>query len=283
MRLTSFLISIVAVAAVLTARSAGATGLYDDLPSFFSAGDSARTLLFRQSECDLGPYNASLLTGAFAVRPARRYEVRLDFQFPALQKPTGTAYGMGDMMLRATARIAGDTLDASGLFLRGDLRIPSGSKGLRPFSNASLEGDAGLEVRFTKSGMAIRGAVLRTIGGQSLHEEYFSNDARVTVGASAGMRVPKIVSLKAAAFFVRYDNGDERSMYLLSIGHDVSQQLMLELAGALEAGDGGARVFDSSVSFTLTYRLPYSRPEQKSESSESAADAPAPATDSSQP
>lgn len=283
MRFTSFLICFVVAATALAAGRAGATGLYDDLPSFFSAGDSVRTLAFRQSECDLGAYSASLLTGALAMRPAQRFEVRLDIQFPVVQKPNGTSYGMGDMMLRTTARIVGDTLDSSGLFFRGDLRIPSGSEVFRPFSNASLEGDAGFEVRFTKSGIAVRGAALYTVGGESLHEKGFSNDRRVTIGASAGVCVPRIASLKAASFFMRYDNGDERNMYLLSIDRDISPRIMLELAGALEAADEGARIFDSSVSFTLTYRLPPHRSQPKADTPQTMADSPPPDSDSSQP
>jgi hypothetical protein len=121
------------------------------------------------------------------------------------------------MLLHTTARLAGDSLDASGLFVRGDIRIPSGSTGLRPFSNASLQGDAGVEVRFTWRSLAVRGVALYSLGGEARHDADFDDDRHATVAVSAGVMLPGIVRLDVASFLVHVENGDTRNMYLLSI------------------------------------------------------------------
>lgn len=265
MRLASFLISVLLSAAAFPAGPIGATGLYDDLPSFFSKRDSVRTLTIRQAECDLGSFRAGLLTAALTVRPATTFEVRLDLQFPAVQKPGGTVYGMGDMLLRTVARITGDSLSASGLFLRADLRIPSGSRALRPFSNATLQGDMGVEVRFVESGLTLRGAALYGFGGEARRDADFEDNRHMTLAASAGMNLPNVATLEVASFLLGFENGDTRSMHFLSIARDLSPQLLFELAGAFEAANE-ARVFNSSVSASFTYRFPPRTPAPKADS-----------------
>ena len=246
---------------------AGATGLYDDLPSFFWRCDSVRTLAVRQTECDLGASRASLLAAALTVRPGKRFEVLLDFQFPAVWKSDQPVYGVGDMLVRSTARIIGDTLGASGLFFRADLRVPTGSKALRPFSNATLQMDAGLETRFTGHGMMFRCAALYGAGGEARQDADFEDDRHLTLAASAGLSFPDIVSLRLASFLLWFDGGDIRNMYLVSIEREVSPQLLVELAGAFEAA-GEARVFDSSLSVSFTYRFPPPAPAPKADSNQ---------------
>jgi len=175
---------------------------------------------------------------------------------------------MGDMLLRAAARISGDSLNASGLFLRADLRIPSGSKGLRPFSDGAFEGEAGLEARFMERGFALRGAALYTLAAEKQDGEDFTNDTHLTVAASIAIPVPGVVTVATSVFFVRFDNGDARDLCLLSLQRMLSEQLVLEIAGAFEAGDEGARAFDSSVSLSFTYRFPPARPAPRPESNQ---------------
>jgi len=255
-RHASFLISIIIVASVaVPARPAGATGLFDDLPSFFSRPDTARALFVRQTECDFGERHASLLTGGLTVRPAARIEVRFDVQFPTVQSASEIEYGLGDILLRTAARLGGDSLNTSGLFLRADLRIPSGSTGLRPFSDASFEGGVGLEARVVGPGFALQGAALYTLADKKPHGEDFTNDAHATAAASISVMVWSAVSVRSSAYLVRYDGGDTRNMFLLSLECALSAGLALEIAGAFEAGNEAARVFDSCASVSLTYRF----------------------------
>jgi len=266
LRLASFLVSIIVYSAAFLTRPLCATGLYYDLPSFFSRPDSVRTLVIRQTECDLGAWGASLLTGALTMRPAPRFEVRLDLQFPAVRRDSEIEYGLGDMLLRTAVRISGDSLNASGLFLRADLRLPSGSKGLRPFSDGAFEGEAGLEACFMERGFALRGAAFYTLAGDRENGEDFMNDTHLTVAASIAVPVPGVVSVGTSIFFVRFDNGSMRDICLLSLERALSEQLVLELAGAFEAGDEGARAFDSCISVSFAYRFPPRRPAPRPDS-----------------
>ena len=268
MRLASFLIPIAIGSTALLAGPLRATGLYPDPASFFSRPDSVRVLAISQTECDLGAWRASLLTGSFTARPAPRFEVRLDFQLPAVRRRSEIVYGVGDMLLRALARISGDSLNVSGLFLRADVRIPSGSQGLRPFSDGAFEGEAGLEARLVERGFAVRGAALYTLAGDRQDAVDFTNDTHLTVAASIAVPVPGIVSAGASAFFIRFDNGDTRSVFLVSLRRALSEQLALEIAAAVEAGDESARAFDSSLSVSFACRLPAGRPASPPDSSQ---------------
>ena len=257
MRFVSCLCSVFIVASVHLPGALSAAGLYEDFPSFFSAADTTRTrLLMRQAELERGAWRASLLTAEVDFRIGRRFTVRFGFGFPAVRRNHEIQYGIGDIILHGAARLFGDSLDASGLFLRSDVRAPSGAKGLRPFCNASLDGDAGFEVRFTRGVFALRGAALRTLAGTRLHEADFETDNNLMFAASLQMRIPRIVSVTAATCLVRFDRGASREIILCSLGRCLSEQLMLGIEGAIETGTREERVFDSSISVSLAYRFP---------------------------
>ncbi len=73
------------------------------------------------------------------------------------------------------------------------------------------------------------------------------NDTHLTAAASIAVPVPGVVSVGTSIFFMRFDNGGTRDICLLSLERALSEQLMLELAGAFEAGDEDARAFDSCI------------------------------------
>jgi hypothetical protein len=268
-RLASFLISVAVAAAAFPAGPLGATGLYTDLFSFFSPSDSTRALVvIRQSECDLGTRRASLLTGELLIRPRPRFAIRIGLQFPAIRDREGLRYGAGDLMLHATARIAGDSARASGLFARADARIPTGSDALRPFSDASFEAEGGLEARFAARAFAVRAAGIYTLSVANRQTADFANDGHFTLAASIAAVLPAAGSLGISAFFVRFDNGEERNMCALSLGRELSPQLLFELSGAAETGSAGSRVFDSCLSVSFAYRFPPRPPAPRSDSTE---------------
>lgn len=263
MRIASFLILVAVAAAAYPPGPLGATGLYTDLHSFFSAGDSTRAIVvIRQSECDLGATKASLLAVDLLIRPRRRFEVRIGLQFPALRVSSGIRYGVGDVTLDGLARIAGDSVGASGLFARADARIPTGSDALRPFSDASLEGEGGLEARLVARAFTANAVGLYTIVVKDRNTPEFANGGHFTLAASIGAEMRSVGFVRASAFFVRFDGGEERNMYALSIGRELSTQLRFELAGAVESGIAASRVFDSCVSASLAYRFPPRPPGQ---------------------
>lgn len=257
MRLASFLISVAIAVAAYPAGPLGATGLYTDLRSYFSASDSSRALVvLRQSECDLGTGRASLLVGDLLIHPRPRFEIRIGIQFPAVRDNEGIRYGVGDLMLHASARLAGDSASASGLFARADARIPTGSDALRPFSDASFEGEAGFEARFVTRAYAVKAAAVYTLSSEDRQTVDFTNSEHFTLAASIDAGLSSVASFGASAFFVRFDNGEERQMFAISLGRELSPQLLFELAGAFETGSAGSRVFDSCFSASFVYRFP---------------------------
>jgi hypothetical protein len=256
-RLASFLISVAVAVAAYPAGPLGATGLYTDPHSFFFPIDSTRAIVvIRQSEFDLGPRRASLLSGDLLIRPRPRFEVRIGLRFPALRDHTGIRYGVGDLMLLTTARIAGDSTGASGLFARADAWIPTGSDALRPFSDASFESDGGLEARFTARSFSARAVGLYSLAVGNRRTADFSNEEHITLAASIGAKMPFAASVETSAFYMRFDDGEEREMYAVSLARELSPLLLFELSGAVEAGSAGSRVFDSSVSVSFAYRFP---------------------------
>jgi hypothetical protein len=210
----------------------------------------------RQAELERGSWHASVLTGEFDARPAPRYLVRFGFEFPALRGDGGIDYGLGDMRIRATARLYGDTLDGSGVFLRGDVRIPTGARKLRPFCNASLDGGAGIEVRLARGGFAARGAVLYTLAGERLWETDFKNDNALTTAVSIGVPIPRIASVTVSACLVRFDGGASREILLCSLTRHLSDPLVLGVEAGAETGTEGERIYDSLLSVSLSYRFP---------------------------
>jgi hypothetical protein len=262
-RLASFLI-LFAAAAALPVAPVGATGFYYDPHSFFRAipaSDSTRAIIvIRQSECDLGAERGSLLTGDFLLRPRSRIEVRIGLQFPSVRDTAGVRYGFGDLMLHANARVAGDSAGAATLFARADLRIPTGSEAYRPFSDASFEGEGGLEARLAARGLGVSAVALYTLVPAERDEAAFVNDGHFTLAASIGARLPASISIDGSAFFIRFDDGEERTQYALSLGCALSPQLLFEVGGAVETGESASRAFDSSFSAALAYRFPPPRP-----------------------
>jgi hypothetical protein len=268
-RLASFLIAVAVATAACPAGPLGAAGLYTDLPSFFSPIDSARVLVVvRQSECDLGADRASLLAADLLIHPRPRYDVRAGLRFPAIRDPDGVRYGVGDLMLQATARVTGDSVGTSGVFLRAGARIPTGSDALSPFSDAAFEGEGGIELRFAVRSFAVRAAGLRSLATPDRSSAGFSNGGHFTIAASVSAGPPNLGSLGVYAMYVHFDTGDDRSVYAGTLGRELSPQLLLELSGAFEAGAAAARVFDSCLSVSLTYRFPPLPPAPRSATAE---------------
>ena len=256
MRFVSCLFLILICASVEFPSPLHATGLYEDAPSFFATVDTARTIVIvRQAEIENVSWRASLLAGELDFRLRRRYTVRFGFEFPMVRRDQELDYGIGDMRIRASARLWGDSLNASGLFLRADLRIPTGAKSLYPFCDASLDGGAGVEARLASDAFTARGAVLYTLAGQRLSEPEYQNDNAMTAAGSLGADIPRIATLTVAAFFVWFDGGASREIFLCTLERNLSQPLVLGIDGAVETGTEGERVYDWLVSISLSYRF----------------------------
>ena len=112
---------------------ARATGLYTDYTSYFSPADTVnRSLAFRQADIQRDAGRAAILSAELALRPRRRVLLRMRVPFPTMKLDGGYEYGIGDGTARAEVRVKGDSLNAQGIFLVSDLRLPMGSKSFSP-------------------------------------------------------------------------------------------------------------------------------------------------------
>jgi len=93
------------------------------------------------------------------------------------------------------------------------------------------------------------------------------NDPAIAA-ANAGVNLPAAGTVRAAAFLMSFHGGGTRNVYFLSLDRGLSPQLAVGIAGEFEAGGAEARVFDSTVSISFTYRLPPHRPSPKPDSGE---------------
>jgi hypothetical protein len=243
--------------AVENSSPVSATGLYRELPSFFSARDTSRaTVTLRQSALALARGDATVLSAevAFAVRP--RYEVRLAVPFPALRRNGTTVYGFGDMTLSGSMRVIGDSLSTHGLLMRADARFPTASEDFFPFSADSVVLGAGLEVRVGIRFAALRSAVLYTLARDRRLDRVRLDGNHLTAAASVSFPLTPRTDALVSGYFIRFEGGDSRQIMLVGLRQRLSPSVELEIDGALEGGASAARVFDEVLSVALLYRFP---------------------------
>ncbi|UCF04319.1 MAG: hypothetical protein JSV33_10245 [bacterium] len=259
MRTIAFIIPSIAILVIVMAVVCPlrAKGLYLDLPGFFSVVDTARTFVtIRHADLQRGEGRASIISGELAIRPRKRVRVRLGLLYPNIQREQGIVHGVGDGFIHATARIFGDTLDASGFFLRGDARIPIGSGGLRPLSFGSLDGGLGVEFRRRTMLLSLRLVATYTLVGQRVKEGPFTHRNFLLTGYTVDFPFGDRASIQFSGFYVRFRGGGSREAYLITARYRLSDALDLCTSGMLEAGNDGNRVFNSLVAIAVMSRFP---------------------------
>jgi len=255
-----------------------ATGLYIDLPAFFFPMDTTGVeLAVRHTDLQRAAGRASVFSGELALRPKPRLHVRLALHYPALVRGMDIQHAVGDGIIHGTYRLTGDSLDVSGMFLRGYVRLPVGPKHMPPFSYGSLDAGAGFEFRVETEMFHVRCAETYTLVGRHQKPAVTAVDDSLYYPLSVSVGSPDAADFSHRNFFLmavsfdidllegttfsfawygfRYRGGDAREAYLLTIRHRLSRELELCLNGGLDAGDERARVFDSLFSVSLAYRF----------------------------
>jgi hypothetical protein len=248
-----------AVLILLAAASAApnAAGLFDDPRSFFPCADTTRTVVtVNQAEFDLENGGASLLGVEARIRRGARTRIALAAQFPIVRSPGDIACGMGDFFVSASVRLAGDSLDASGLYLGAFCRAPTGSRTLAPFSHASLDGSLGCEARGRVSALSARAAARYTLVGERPRDGVHVHDRHATLAGSISVDVPRLGSAAACAVWTGYAGGAARRSLCLSLAVDLSEAFMLVVSAAAESGSGGAASYERMAGISLSYRFP---------------------------
>lgn len=255
-----------------------ATGLYLDLPAYFSPVDTAGIeMTARHTDLQRAQGHASVFSGELALRPRRRLHARLVLHYPALERGADITSAVGDGIIHGTYRLTGDTLDVNGMFLRGYVRLPLGPKRMPPFSYGSLDAGVGFEFRMETEMFRVRCAETYTLVGErrkavittARDSLYYplsvsggSPDAAVfnhrnffLLAVGFDIDVREGTTFGFAGYSFRYRGGDAREVYLLTIRHRLSRELELCLNGGLDSGDEHERVFDSLLSVSLAYRF----------------------------
>lgn len=247
-------------AAILTAVASAtpsAAGLFDDPRAYIALIDTARTVVsVSQTEFELETGGASLLAVEARFRKGSRTRIALAAQFAAVRAPGGIASGMGDCSATALVRLAGDSLDAAGLYLTASCRAPTGSRTLAPFSHASLDGSFGCEARGRISALAARAVARYTLVGERSGSGSRAHDRHATIAGSISLALPRVGSAGACAAWTGYNGGSSRRSLCLSLAAELSEAFALILAAAAETGSGDFAAYERMAGVSIAYRFP---------------------------
>ena len=259
----SLITTCVLLVVLFTVPPARATGLYGDYTSYFSPADTIHSaLVFRQTDIQRDAGRAAILAAELALRPSPRTLLRMRAPFPTMRIDGVYEYGIGDGSVRAEVRVRGDSLNADGIFLVSDVRLPMGAKSFKPISYGSLDGGAGLELRRSTLFFRFRFASTYTLAGDRVKEGTFIHDNFLTLAFSVETELPLGASVSFDGFGLFFRGGKKREVYALSLKKALSDNVQALMSGALEAGTDEERVYNSQISIAVRYVFPYS-PEKK--------------------
>lgn len=259
----SLITTCVLIIILISISSARATGLYADYTSFFSPADTVhKALVFRQADIQRDAGRVSILSAELALRPRPRVLLRMQMPYPTMKIDEGYEYGIGDGTVRAEVRVGGDSLNATGIFLVGDVRLPMGANTFRPVSYGSLDGGAGLELRKNTLFFQFRLASTYTLVGDRVKVGPFIHDNFLTLAFSAETKLPCETSISFEGFGLLFRGGGKREMYALSLRKALSESIEAVVSGALEAGTDEERVYNSQISLAVRYMFPFSGKEE---------------------
>ncbi len=242
---------------------AGATGLYLNLPSWFAAADTSRaSIIAGQSSLQREYEDASLFTFETVFEIDARLKVKTGILYPVIRRPDGFIHGLADGSVSAIYRVMGDSLNVSGLFLRGDLRIPTGTMALRPFSAASLDGGGGVEFRESIPLLRLAGSATYTLTGAREKEGTFRQRNYLLLALMVGLELGRGTSLQLSAFSFNFRGGDYRESYFLALSRSFSGRVDISVSGGVDSGSDSERIFNSIFSFSILYRFPHALQKQ---------------------
>jgi hypothetical protein len=261
--ITSLITACVLLILLISISTSRATGLYADYTSFFSPADTVhKALVFKQTDIQRDAGRAAILAAELSLRPRPRILLRMLAPFPTMRIDGSYEYGIGDGMVRAEVRISGDSLNASGIFLVSDARLPMGAKSFRPLSYGSLDGGAGLELRQNTLFFRFRLASTYTLVGDRVKVGSFIHDNFLTLGFSVETELPRGTSISFEGFGLLFRGGEKREMYALSLKKSLSESVEVVMGGVLEAGTDEERVYNSQISLAVRYLFPFSGKEE---------------------
>ena len=256
---TGFLSFCLAAAMLIlpTPEPARATGLFLNLPTYYGRVDTARVILDIGQSFVEGEYeNSTVFSFEAGFRSGERTRVRMQIQYPVLRQHGGYNHGFADLLLNAELMVVGDSLRISGLFFRGDMRIPTGSASLRPYAGESLDGGAGFEFRRLSEMFDFRCSATYILAGLKIEEEFYRADNYALAGVLLGLKPFRSLMVDFSAFAQFFGNGDFREVYQLAAGTRLKGGLDVRISGGIDAGGSIERVWNSMFQIGITWRFP---------------------------
>jgi len=245
----------VLLAVALVPNKADSTGVYENAAAESAFLFSPRQIVLRAS---LEGSRDDVLNGTI-YRIYAAFPVRNHFQV-ALEQPlvttnnsrTGLDSGIGDLMVRVSARIVGEE---GGLYALGSLGAGTGDQRLFPYSSESVDIGFGLAYRsspgpvdfFATSGYVWAQRVPESESG--VHDNYarFSLGTGFRVGENTGLRVGVVRHL-----YTRFDA--RRDIVFAATGYRWTEAMRFFAEGQMETGPVGERASDWAVTAGILIR-----------------------------
>ncbi|MBD3178360.1 MAG: hypothetical protein GF417_01545 [Candidatus Latescibacteria bacterium] len=234
--------------------SADASSGYIDSPSFFDTPDTSNTYSefgYSLFDSNSGYLYSSSVGGRINERVTGRFSA---YHF-SLRRSNRILFGFGDFALNLTFRAAGDSTGSSGIFLRSDIRLPSGSSSLQPFANRSFDGGGGVELRTGFSALKLKMAGTYTFAGERNAEGPYPHSNYIVLAASAGLNMGRLC-LSVSGYNIRYRKSGERRIMISELSGNIADNIKLALAGGIEGAEETERQYDTILSVRLSYAFP---------------------------
>ena len=233
-----------------------ASAIYIDFSNYFTPIDTSWVAIgFSQAQLKQDGRYSMVLSADMSWRFREKALVRLQLPYPTIRTETRFSHGIGDGIVRTSYRLMGDTLDTSGLYLIGDVRLPMGSRDHLPLSYGSLDGGAGMELRRKTSFFQLRFLTAFTMAGERVKAGPFIHDNFFTLAFSLETELFGGTSLAFSGFGLIYRGGETREIYILALEKHLIGGIGFSLSGALEAGSEEMRAFDSQLCIFLRYAM----------------------------
>lgn len=241
----------------ISATSLEARGLFVDPRTYFASIDTARaSMTARESWIDLDGLDASLMTFETRIRRGPRVSFLVAVDFAAIRGEKELLYGIGDGQVSGDFKCAGDSLGASGLFLRASCRVPMGSISLAPFSYRSLDGAIGMEFREAFSVLCTRIVAFYTLTGEKSESEEMVHGRNSVLAGSLSIRMPGGVTPEAIVSWSRLHSGLSREDFLIRLSLPLSKAIRFSLEAARQECKDEFAAYGSLLGFSIEYRFP---------------------------